>query len=100
MTPKQILLSLQASIVAVAKTGRDHGPVRLAQYGAFEVRLLPVSQASRDHSFVFWFDLFDRESQLSIDTGSTTNIDEAVALLSEFELQAQALNVDRTTERT
>jgi hypothetical protein len=80
-----------------ASSKEEHGSqsAPLAHYGPYEVRLYRPTSAATQNEFIFWIELFDHSSQISIDSSGTNNFDEALAIAEKFLSKAAALDIKR-----
>jgi len=72
--------------------GRKLEFVSLAWYGGFEVRLVEPEQSFRDSRYEFWLELFDLHRKISVDSGGTNDLEQALEIAEEFVLRAKELN--------
>lgn len=66
--------------------------VSVAQYGAYEVRLLQLVQGSSADPFIFWLELFDHNQRISLDSGSAENLGKALGVTEELISHAEQLS--------
>ena len=58
--------------------------VSLARIGNYEIRILEDTQTDSAERLLFWMELFDYGTQISIDSCRCHNIKEAVAAFEDF----------------
>jgi hypothetical protein len=64
----------------------------LVCHGAFEVRLIEPPDASQTGAFFFWIELFDHNRQVSIDSGGSDVLGEAVIAAEHLITQSKELS--------
>jgi hypothetical protein len=63
--------------------------ISLERIGNYEIRIFEPSQTESDEAPLFWMELFDHDSQSSIDSCSCYEIEEAATAFESFILQAK-----------
>ena len=93
--------SLEARLVqayimlpVVPKYERDLKFASVIRYGAYEVRL--VERPSPSDTFVFWVELFDHDTQVSIDGGGADDFERALATAEYLASLAEKLDKERS----
>jgi hypothetical protein len=66
--------------------------VLLASIGKYEIRICGGSTARSAATPMFWLELFDRASEMSIDSCSCHQIEDAIAVFEYLISQARLLN--------
>jgi hypothetical protein len=66
--------------------------VRLARFGAYEVRLVEFAQDECAEGFPLWLELFSHDKQRSLDSCGCDEFDDAVNAADEFIARASELH--------
>jgi hypothetical protein len=66
--------------------------VPLARIGAFELRLLELAEHRRSDSADFWFELYCRDSRMSLDSCRCQDLEVAEFIANDFIVLARELN--------
>jgi hypothetical protein len=90
MTLEARLVQAHVMLEVIPKDRHGSKSVPLAQYGAYEVRLVEPAVCSAN-CFIFWIELFDRAGHVSIDSGGANDLEEASAIADDFALRAAKL---------
>jgi hypothetical protein len=84
------LVQAYVMLMVIPKDEHDLKSVAVLRYGAYEVRLIEPPAAS--DTFVFWIELFDHDSQVSIDSGGAGDFERALATAEYFASCAEKLS--------
>jgi hypothetical protein len=87
------LVQAYVMLLVIPEDEHDFKFVPVVRYGAYEVRLLEPRSAS--NTVVFWIELFDHDSQVSIDSGGADDFEGALATAEYFASRAKKLSRER-----
>jgi hypothetical protein len=98
LTVETRLVQAYVMLLVVPKDEHDFKSVSVIRHGAYEVRLFEPRSAS--NTFVFWIELFDHDSQVSIDGGGANDLERALATAEYFASCAEKLSRERLANRS
>jgi hypothetical protein len=77
---------VQAHVELYATPKDRHGSriVCLARYGAYDVRLVEPGDVMPFGAFDFWLELFDHNQRASLDSGGTSDLEQALTIAEEL----------------
>jgi hypothetical protein len=69
--------------------------IRLARFGAYEVRIVEFTQDLRGEGFPLWLELYAHDEQASLDSCGCGAFEDAVAIADELMERASALHLQQ-----